>query len=61
DGPGVGAGHQRVPGDAVTAKSVADYAKRLECGAFPPLSYSHEQRLWLYKSGGKAPHSKRFA
>ncbi|MEA2489545.1 MAG: hypothetical protein QOH21_1337, partial [Acidobacteriota bacterium] len=23
--------------------------------------YSHEQRLWLYKSGGKAPHSKRFA
>ncbi|MEA2490831.1 MAG: hypothetical protein QOH21_2623, partial [Acidobacteriota bacterium] len=27
----------------------------------PPLSYSHEQRLWLYKSGGKAPHSKRFA
>ncbi|MEA2491642.1 MAG: hypothetical protein QOH21_3434, partial [Acidobacteriota bacterium] len=21
----------------------------------------HEQRLWLYKSGGKAPHSKRFA
>ncbi|MEA2491044.1 MAG: hypothetical protein QOH21_3053, partial [Acidobacteriota bacterium] len=27
----------------------------------PPLLYSHEQRLWLYQSGGKAPHSKRFA
>ncbi|MEA2489585.1 MAG: hypothetical protein QOH21_1377, partial [Acidobacteriota bacterium] len=25
------------------------------------LLYSHEQRLWLYESGGKAPHSKRFA
>ncbi|MEA2488963.1 MAG: hypothetical protein QOH21_755, partial [Acidobacteriota bacterium] len=23
--------------------------------------YSHEQRLWLYQSGGKAPHSKRSA
>ena len=21
----------------------------------------HRQRLWLYESGGKAPHSKRFA
>ncbi|MEA2488386.1 MAG: hypothetical protein QOH21_178, partial [Acidobacteriota bacterium] len=24
-------------------ESVKDYAKRLECGAFPPLSYSHRR------------------
>jgi len=40
---------------------VPDYAKRLECGAFPPLLYSHRLCSWLYESGGKAPHSKRFA
>jgi hypothetical protein len=26
--------------------SAPGYAKRLECGAFPPLLYSHEQRPW---------------
>jgi hypothetical protein len=25
------------------------------------LRYLHLRRLWLYESGGKAPHSKRFA
>ncbi|MEA2491542.1 MAG: hypothetical protein QOH21_3334 [Acidobacteriota bacterium] len=35
--------------------SAADYAKRLECGAFPPLLYSHRQRPRHHQQPPTAP------
>jgi hypothetical protein len=38
---------------------VAHYAKRLECGAFPPLSYSH--RRYCYRLTAEQPTEVSFA
>ena len=46
----------------VTPSIAADYAKRLECGAFPPLLYSHRRCSWLYEScgsGHSSPNASR--
>ncbi|MEA2489034.1 MAG: hypothetical protein QOH21_826, partial [Acidobacteriota bacterium] len=40
---------------AVLASSAADYAKRLECGAFRPLLYSHRRRPWLHATFRRVP------